>query len=335
MEPVTSVPGWTETDYREGDEATENQTDLLNYKWHQPSGASRARLVLCIIQVERGDSWNSWRDGHRDVVPDLRNAVLANLDIGGVDLHDADLYRADLHSATIRGADLRSARLQEADLREADLATADLSEADLSWANLMSTNLPETRLVRARCFAANFGDADLRGADMTDAILNRALLNYAILDLVVFHGADLRGASLNGAYMRGAEMSEAKLGWTGFGHVDLRTVKGLDSCQHHAPSYVDIATLYMSAAGTTTDFFREAGIPENLLTYLFSLVAEPIQFYSCFISYSTEDQAFAERLYADLQASGIRCWFAPHQISAGRKLHEQIIDAIRVLTACS
>jgi hypothetical protein len=47
MEPLTSVPGWTETDYREGDEATENQTDLLNYKWRQPSGrvARKASLV--------------------------------------------------------------------------------------------------------------------------------------------------------------------------------------------------------------------------------------------------------------------------------------------------
>lgn len=55
-----------------------------------------------------------------------------------------------------------------------------------------------------------------------------------------------------------------------------------------------------------------------------------IQFYSCFISYSTKDQLFAERLYADLQARGVRCWFAPHDVQGGKKLHEQIDDAIRV-----
>lgn len=43
--------------------------------------------------------------------------------------------------------------------------------------------------------------------------------------------------------------------------------------------------------------------------------------YSCFISYSTKDHQFAERLYADLQAKGVRCWFAPHQVSGGKKLH--------------
>jgi hypothetical protein len=54
------------------------------------------------------------------------------------------------------------------------------------------------------------------------------------------------------------------------------------------------------------------------------------EFYSCFISYSTKDQDFADRLYADLQAKGVRCWFAPHDIQGGRKLHEQIDEAILV-----
>jgi hypothetical protein len=56
----------------------------------------------------------------------------------------------------------------------------------------------------------------------------------------------------------------------------------------------------------------------------------PSASHSCFISYSTHDQEFAERLYADLQAKGVRCWFAPHDIMGGRKIHEQIDEAIRM-----
>jgi hypothetical protein len=52
--------------------------------------------------------------------------------------------------------------------------------------------------------------------------------------------------------------------------------------------------------------------------------------YSCFISYSTKDQEFAERLHADLQNKGVRCWFAPHDIQSGKKIHEQIDEAIRL-----
>jgi hypothetical protein len=59
-------------------------------------------------------------------------------------------------------------------------------------------------------------------------------------------------------------------------------------------------------------------------------IAGAVQYYTCFISYSTKDQAFADRLYADLQAKGVRCWFAPYDIKGGRKIHEQIDEAIRV-----
>jgi hypothetical protein len=60
-----------------------------------------------------------------------------------------------------------------------------------------------------------------------------------------------------------------------------------------------------------------------------SLTGKALEFYSCFISYSTKDQEFADRLYADLQNKGVRCWFAPHDIQAGKKIHEQIDEAIR------
>jgi hypothetical protein len=55
-----------------------------------------------------------------------------------------------------------------------------------------------------------------------------------------------------------------------------------------------------------------------------------IQFYSCFISYSTNDRAFAERLYSDLKSKGVGCWFAPHDAKSGVKLGEQIEEAIRL-----
>lgn len=51
---------------------------------------------------------------------------------------------------------------------------------------------------------------------------------------------------------------------------------------------------------------------------------------SCFISYSHKDEAFAESLFADLQARGVRCWFAPHHVQGGKKLYEQIREAIQL-----
>ena len=53
-----------------------------------------------------------------------------------------------------------------------------------------------------------------------------------------------------------------------------------------------------------------------------------IQHYSVFISYSHQDELFARRLHNALQGKGVRCWYAPEEIQGGKKLHEQIDEAI-------
>jgi hypothetical protein len=50
----------------------------------------------------------------------------------------------------------------------------------------------------------------------------------------------------------------------------------------------------------------------------------PSPYQSCVLSYATEDQAFAEKLYADLQSNGVSCWFAPHDLKIGDKLRDKI-----------
>ena len=67
-----------------------------------------------------------------------------------------------------------------------------------------------------------------------------------------------------------------------------------------------------------------------MINYLPSLLNQPIQFYSCFISYSSKDQEFADRLHADLQNKGVRCWFAPHDLAIGAKIIDAIDEAIRL-----
>ena len=61
-----------------------------------------------------------------------------------------------------------------------------------------------------------------------------------------------------------------------------------------------------------------------------SLTGRAIEYYSCFISYSTNDQDFSERLYADLQNQGVRCWFAPEDIKIGDKILDRIDQSIRL-----
>lgn len=49
---------------------------------------------------------------------------------------------------------------------------------------------------------------------------------------------------------------------------------------------------------------------------------------SCFISYADADEALAQRLYADLKARGVECWFAPHDMKIGARIRPTIEQAI-------
>ncbi|MGH7842531.1 MAG: toll/interleukin-1 receptor domain-containing protein [Candidatus Binataceae bacterium] len=115
----------------------------------------------------------------------------------------------------------------------------------------------------------------------------------------------------------------------GKGVKDWKKWRRSNGCHHLGPSTLDHRTLAKSLP-LPLSFLRGCGLPDEYIEYLPSLFNQAVQFYSCFISYSTRDQAFATRLHADLQNKGVRCWFAPHNIQGGKKLHEQIDEAIRV-----
>ena len=109
-------------------------------------------------------------------------------------------------------------------------------------------------------------------------------------------------------------------------------VTGLESITHSGPSTLGIDTLFRSMSAMPDSFLRGCGVPESLIANRFSLIRamEPIQFYSCFISYSTKDEDFAKRLHSKMRDHGLRVWFALEDVQGGKKLHEQIDEAIRV-----
>lgn len=263
--------------------------------------ANREHLEILNQGVE---AWNEWMQ-NASIRPDLgKPTFLSHVDITQAVLNHADLSEANLRAAYLGRANLHGAWLRNADLHEANLSEANLIEANLRWANLSGANL---------------SGADLRLAD----------LNYAKLREANLSGANLSGANLSGADLSQANLDSVSFGHTVFGDVNLSIVKALDSCLHLAPSFLDYHTLAKSGA-LPLNFLRNCGLSNDFITYLPSLLSQAIQYYSCFISYSTQDQEFAERIHADLQNKGVRCWFAPHDIQGGKKIHEQIDDAIRL-----
>src|SRR5947199_10295689 len=47
-------------------------------------------------------------------------------------------------------------------------------------------------------------------------------------------------------------------------------------------------------------------------------------------TYSSKDDVFARRLYADLQSNNVRCWFAPEDLKWGERIRHGIDEAIRL-----
>src|SRR5579863_9280170 len=253
--------------------------------------------------------WNAWRYEHSDIRPDFSGADLSDAFLSSYYFGGYTQSRVDLGESLSIYTDFTNANLRKANFSFADLRSADLSEAIL----------PDTTLI-----AANFSMADLSKALLINAHLNGATLNEANLS-----GANLFRSYLNEANLSRANLSEAILGWTTIGNVDLRHVQGLDTIKHIGPSSIGIDTILRSEGEIPETFLRGTGATDTFIDYIRSLVGKPIEYYSCFISYSSKDEAFAKRLYADLQSKGVRCWFAPEDIKIGDRIRDRIDESIR------
>jgi uncharacterized protein YjbI with pentapeptide repeats len=299
--------------------------------------------------------WNEWRLNNSSVIPDFneadfREAYMTAANLRGADLSGADLFKAHINEATLtnanlRGADLReadlgAATLQKADLREAKLDGADISGADLRWAIMTKAHLTGVRADGANLQGADLHGAilkwaNLRGADLLSADLGDTDLSMADLRGTHLSDANLSLAKLDGTDMRAVDIRDANLDraqiqWVTLGNVDLSEVKGLETVVHTGPSTMGIDTIYRSKGKIPENFLRGCGIPDDFIVYMHSLVASPIEFYSCFISYSSKDHELAERLHVDLQSKGVRCWFAPEHMKIGDKIRSRIDESIRL-----
>jgi uncharacterized protein YjbI with pentapeptide repeats len=251
---------------------------------------------LAILRQGVGE-WNTWRTKNPDVRPELNGANLCH----------TYLYHINFQEANLRGANLRGSNLQEADLQDADLQDADLQGVNFQDGCLIGANLIRSQLTRAFLIGANLQHADLTQANLQE---------------VDFRWAEFGATTLH----------RATVGGTIFDALDLRGTCGLDTTQHISLSTIGIDTLYRSGGAIPEIFLRGCGVPDSMIEYARSLVAatRPIDYYSCFISYADEDRGLAERLYADLQAKGVRCWCAPHDLEIGESILAGIDRGIRL-----
>jgi len=287
------------------------------------------------------EEWNQWRYDHPNRESNLSNADLSGADLVGADLHYADLIGADLRCANLSGANLIGANLIGANLNVAKLVGTDfrranligtyLRRADLSDANLTQADFRRANLIGTYLRRADLSDANLSGAHLSDANLSDAKLIRTKLFNADLSGTDLIGTELVDTDLRHANLCGSNLRSTIFrGKIDLRLAKGLAEINHGGPSLVELHSLQLPQDGSALHFLRGVGIPDEWIDFYRATMMHPVQYYSCFLCYSSTDEGIAKRLHADLQANSVRCWFAPHDLNPGNYIRKEIDQAIHL-----
>jgi hypothetical protein len=266
--------------------------------------------------------WNAWRLSYPSIQPDLT----------GADLHEMN-FRGD----GLKYANFQNTHLSRANLADAELVLCDFSGADLSHAMCVKANFQMSLMEGVNLRGANLHSANLSNVQLTNANLNEADLRFANFYYTILKESDLTATLLYrtrfcGAEFRDVDFKDARIGDTIFSDTDLSGVHGLEATKHNSPSTVGVDTIYRSNCSIPETFLRGCGVPDEFIAQIPSLMAavQPIQFHSCFISYSSKDEEFARRLHERMRAAGLRVWFAPEDIKGGEKLDEQIDRAIQV-----
>jgi hypothetical protein len=272
--------------------------------------------------------WNKWREDNSDILPQLIGANLQDQDLSGCDLHNALMQHANLS-----GANLKDTWLSCTHFEQANLTGVDLSGAFAEWALFYETQLNNCTAMETDFTKATLEEASAVGANFASAIFHNSILRNADLTNAYLSSTDFTAAKMGNANFEGA-----KLGLTAFVNCDLSDARSLESCEHGSYSYIDHLTLQQSGK-LPLAFMRGCGLPELLIEYFPSILHSAIEYYSCFISYSHADKAFARKLYDQLQERGIRCYLDEHQMLPGDDLHEQMQRGInlwdKMLLCCS
>ena len=175
---------------------------------------------------------------------------------------------------------------------------------DLSGVHLFRTSLDHYDLTEAdfsdsRLSTVNFLGAFCRAVSFERAFILDGVFRSAPLMESSFRKAEIRSTTFDWCHLERSDFTDSMFEFNTFAHVFLQDARGLDTIEHFGTSSIAIDTFFDSG-GLPESFLRGSGVPEVFIQYAASLVGKAIEYYSCFLSYSSKDNEFARRLYDGL-----------------------------------
>ncbi len=276
------------------------------------------------ILNRKGEAWQRLMNTHIDDIPDLSGADLSNCDFSNMRFADVDFRESNLENTNfshcfIHSCDFSRANLEKAHFNNSEVINSCFRTVDASGADFENSRISYSEFIESKFIGSTF---------------NKSNIEFSLFNLAVFEEAKLINSNIGICHfyrcnLLNTDISKAKIGYLTLCDLDMSCMIGLESVKHRAPSTIGIDTLYESKGRIPESFLINAGVPEDFISRATSIISKKPLFASCFISHSTKDQSFAEKLHADLQKNGVRSWFAPKDIKIGDKIRKSIHESIR------
>jgi len=208
--------------------------------------------------------------------------------------------------------------------------TPDLSRVILEDLSLKRYYLTSANFSGARLSDVSFEEAFCDHCSFEDASIIRGIFIAAELTACNFRYALIADCTFNACTFDQTDLTGADLSWNTFVDLSLQSVLGLDVISDASfTNSIGIDTFFKSG-GLPESFLRKSGVPDEFIQYASSLIGKAIEYYSCFLSYSSKDDEFVRRIYDGLQGRNVRTWFAPEDLKIGDRFRSRIDEAIRM-----
>ena len=241
--------------------------------------------------------------------------------VSGSRFQRASLRHAVFNPSVFRGADFFQASLSGADFLNCDASGAYFGLADLRDASLYGGAFVEswflmTNLKGSTLVGANFENARVLAFNLIDAetLTKNGLLLRQTLG---------QRKHLNDALARATPVTMSLATVIARGYLD----------EGQEPMPIDQLPAFIERLDKQFEHLRRFLLasgcnPQEVARMGQAADKQHADYPRVFISYSSADEELATHLYASLTAFGVDAWFAPEKMQGGRKINEQIEEAI-------